>query len=286
MGSRSVVVAGIAACLSVCSPALGGETIDPRGVYFHSYTGPSSATEWITIWETEGDRRYEFSDMRGIAPYGGMISAAGQITWDSVANRSGTGQFSTPNRASQTLIYFGGEYASELYRAPGTDAEFITQIDSREDGDASMAGQWRVTVDELDAMTGDLLGTREELMQVDVTGDLLRITGADGAFFQGVFETPDHAGFRVMLPSATAERFRSFDGSITNSGFNVLGDIRYDGADAFSGAILTQSRTPVGPNQHQFVEVYTAVRVPAPGGGIAIAIGMALGARRRRGRVS
>lgn len=262
--------------------AFAGDDIDPRGVFYHSYTGPFSATEWIHIWDTEGDRRYEFSDVRGLVPYAGTISTDGVITWDTTANTGGGGAFVGQNRASQTLVYNGSNFPSELYRAPGTDADFITRIDSREDGDASLTGRWSVFIEALDPMSGDVLSTRTELFDVLVSGDLVRLTSETGSYVQGVFETDDHAGFRVVVPNGLAERFRSFEGSETNTTMNILGDLRYDGADAFTATMLMQSRAAPGPNQHQFAERYTATRVPAPGGVLALGLGGALAVRRRR----
>ena len=271
----------VVAC-TLTSPSFAGNTIDPRGVYFHSYTGPFSATEWIHIWEIEGERRYEFSDIRGLVPYRGTITTQGAITWDTTANTSGSGAFLSQNRASQTLVFNGSNFPSELYRAPGTDAEFITQIDSREQGDTSLSGQWSVLIEALDPMSGDVLSTRTERFDVLVTDELVRLTSETGDFMQGVFETDDHAGFRVVVPGGLGERFRSFEGSETNTSMNILGDLRYDGADTFTATMLLQSRAAPGPNQHQFIERYTASRVPAPGGALALGLGAMVSARRRR----
>lgn len=277
----SAVVLSVVA-LAVTVPAFAGDDIDPRGVYFHSYSGPSNATEWIHIWDIEGDRRYEFSDIRGLVPYRGTITTDGAITWDTVGNISGSGTFLGQNRASQTLVFNGSDFQSELWRAPGTDAEFITQIDSREQGDTSLSGEWSVLIEALDPQSGDVLSSRTELFDVLVTDDLVRLTSETGDAVQGVFETERHAGFRVVVPNGLAERFRSFAGSETNTNRNILGDLRYDGADAFSATMLLQTRAGPGPNQRQFVERYTATRVPTPGGGVVLACGLLAVARRRR----
>ncbi len=282
MRPRTVAVIVSALAVVLCPPAArAGVQIDPRGVFFHSYSGPSSATEWVHIWGIDGDRRYEFSDVRGLVPYRGSIDQAGVIAWDTTATTGGGGQFLNQNRASQTLVYRGDDYASELWRAPGTDSEFITRIQSREDGDASLEGEWRVEIDSLDPRTGALLGSRTEDYAVTVVGDLVRLTSSDGTYFQGVFETAGHAGFRVVLPGPAQARFRSFEGSETNSGLNVMADLRRTGADSFEAVFLLQTRNAPGPLQDQFVERYTAVRVPAPGSGACVVVGGVLIARRR-----
>ncbi len=283
MRPRTVARAAVAIALTTIVPAaVAGDPIDPRGVYFHSYTGPSSATEWVHIWETGGDRRYEFSDIRGLVPYQGTIDTAGVITWDTTATLGGGGQFLNQNRASQTLRYQGSDYQSELWRAPGTDADFITRLESRENGDVSLAGDWRIVIDTLDPMTGDEINSRTEDLGVSVAGDLIRLTAGDGTYYQGVFETSDHAGFRVVVPNPAQSRFRSFDGSETNSGLNVMGDLRRTGADSFEAVFVLQTRNAPGPLQDQYVERYTAVRVPAPTGVACVGVGVALAARRRR----
>jgi hypothetical protein len=141
-----------------------------------------------------------------------------------------------------------------------------------------------VLIESLDPMSGEVLETRTEQYGVSVTGDLVRLTSETGAYVQGVFETDDHAGFRVVAPAGLGERFRSFAGSETNLGLNVMGDLRYEGGDTFEATMLLQSRTAPGANQHQFVERYTGVRVPAPGGAAVLTLGLAL--RRRRRRIS
>ena len=260
-------------------------TIDPRGVYFHRFTGPSSGAEWIHIWGIEGDNRYRFSDVRGFAPYDGEILSNGQITWDTGGGQSGSGMFTSQNEATQTLVYFGGNYASTLRRAPGTDASFITRIDSRTNGDASIAGGWDLQIKELDPETGEVLSESTMGATASVTDDRLRLTYDDGTYFQGVFEEDDHAGFRVVLPNGgLVPEFRSFAGSETSLTMNLLGDFRMTGEDSFNATFLTQSRTT--PGSHTMgVYVITGTRaVPAPGGVGVLGVATVLVARRRRGR--
>ncbi len=279
---KSVACGLVCAVFGVFAGADAG-VIDPRGVYFHSYTGPFSAIEWIDIRALDGEDRYQFSDIRGIAPYQGEILGGGQITWDTTALQSGAGVFSSQDDATMTLQYQGGTYHSTLRRAPGTDAGFITQIDSRVNGASSVNGQWNIEIQELNAQTGEVVGTQMTTAGTTVDGDLLMLTYADGTSFQGVFEESDHAGFRVVLPGGgLGGEFGSFAGSESSLTMNLLGDFRMTGADAFSATFLTQTRRQPGA-QEQFVHVITASRVPAPGVS-AVLGGFALlaGSRRRR----
>lgn len=276
----AALITGVALLCSTISPASAG-SIRPEGVFFHSYTGPFSAVEWIHIRESDGADRYRFSDIRGIAPYDGRILGNGQITWDATASQSGFGQFTTQDDATMTLMYQGGQYQSTLRRAPGTDADFITRIDSREAGNSAITGRWDLTVTELDAATGTVIGSSETGATALVTDDLLRLTYDDGTYYQGVFEEAGRAGFRVVLPGTFVDEFNSFAGSETSLSMNLMGDFRLEGEDAFSAVFLTQNRRPPG-QQSQFVHVVTATRaVPAPGVGVCL-LGGVLAVRRRR----
>ena len=277
------VLIGLAALPMLASTTTAGETIDPRGVFFHSYTGPFSAVEWIDIRAIDGENRYQFSDIRGLAPYQGQISPNGQITWDNTGNSSGTGQYSDQDNATMTLNYFGGTYQSTMRRAPGTDADFITQIESRESGNTSLAGDWDLTINQLDPTTGDLILSSTMSGSISVTDDIMRLSYDDGTYFQGVFESENHAGFRVVLPVGNLpDQFASFEDSETSLTQNLLGDLRFDGVDGFSATFLTQTRRAPGAQQ-QFVYTVSGTRaVPTPSGlGIA-GLGLLAASRRRR----
>ncbi len=279
--SRMAALAALAGGAAFVGSAwAGGEPIRPQGVFFHSYTGSFSGIEWIHIWEIEGADRYRFSDIRGIAPYDGQILPNGQITWDTTPSTSGSGQFTSQDTATQTLFYQGGAFPSTLRRAPGTDASFLTRIDSRTDGDAAIAGTWDLSITELDAATGDVLGSTNMRAITEVNGDLLSLVYDDGTSFTGVFEDADHAGFRVLSADAFLGEFASFEGSETSLALNLMGDFRMDGLDAFEAVFLTQTRTQPG-NQQQFVHVLSGARVPAPGVSLIGAMGVVMCRRRR-----
>jgi hypothetical protein len=279
---RLLVASVVLSVVGVPAADVQADLIDPRGVFFHRYTGPFSAIEWIHIWDIEGEHRYRFSDIRGIAPYDGVISPQGTINWDSMPDQSGSGSFITQDHATQTLIYQNGTYQSTLRRAPGTDASFITRIDSREQGAAIASGSWNLTIDTLDAETGALLGTLHTSALTVVNGELFRLEQADGTFYQGVFETGIAAGFRVVAPRGITPEFDSFDGSATSWTSNLLGDFRMLGDDAFSATMLLQSRRQPG-QQTQTVYRLTGSRVPAPGGAtMVLALGLAATRRQRK----
>lgn len=275
----AALAAGVVAC-SLGSASMGGD-IDPRGVFFHEFSGPFSGREWIHIWDLPGDNRYQFSDILGVAPYDGEILPTGQITWDSLPSQSGTGQFTSQDQANQTLVYQGGTYTSTMRRAPGTDASFITRIHSRENGDAGVAGDWNVTIDRLDAETGALISTEDSTATTTVAGDLLRIEQSDGTFYQGVFETGTTAGFRVIGQFVFGQSYATIEGSETSWTQNLLGDFRMTGDDTFSATMLLSTRRQPSV-QEQTVYRITGSRVPAPGAaGMLLAAG-ALASRRRR----
>jgi hypothetical protein len=240
-----------------------GQMIDPRGVFFHSYTGPASGLEWIDIRKIDGPDRYQFSDIRGIAPYRGEI-VDGNIDWDNTGTSSGIGTFSTQDDATMTLMYFGGSYQSTLRRAPGTDADFTTQIDSPTMGSGIANGQWNLVVSDLDPSTGLVLNELHTTATTVVDDELLRLTLEDESYFQGVFEEPMRVGFRVVVPSGNLPaQFASFPGSETSLTRNLLGDLRFE-TNSFSATFLTQTRTAPG-SQRQFVQVLTGTRVvPEP----------------------
>lgn len=280
---RGSAVIGFFLAFAGVQQAMAGPVIDPRGIFFHSYTGPSAAIEWIDFRALEGDRRYQFSDIRGLAPYLGEIDTEGNITWDNTGSTSGTGLFSDQDNATMTLQYFGGTYHSTLRRAPGTDADFITQIESRAQGNTSYEGSWDLSISELDAASGALISKSSMTASISVIGDLVRLEYDDGSYYQGVFETEDHAGFRVVLPAGGLEdQFASFEGSETSLAINLLGDLRFDGTDAFNATFLTQTRRPPG-RQDPFVYTITGTRaVPAPGGlALFTVCGLVVGRRRR-----
>lgn len=276
---RSTLVLG----LSVSALALSatGQPVDPRGVFFHSYQGAGFAgLEWVTLVEDPGDRRYEFSDIRGLVPFSGTIGPAGSITWDA-GPVSGSGSFSDENTASFAATFGSAPFTSDLWRAPRTTPGFLTELVSPQAGAAALSGEFRVTIEDLHPQSGAVLGVREEIMTLDVLGTTLRLTESNGDYVQGVFESDDAVGFRVVEPAAQRSRYASFAGSETNRLLNLMGDLRFDGFDSFSATMLLQTRVAPGA-QTQFVEHYSAVRIPAPASLVPLALVVSAVARRRR----
>ena len=256
--------------------------IDPRGVYFHRYSGPFSGSELVQIVDQPGDRRYEFSDLRGAVPYRGEVGEDGLTAWDTTPTTSGSGAFAGPDRATFTLGFNGQSFSSDIWRAPFTGADFITSIESREPGDTSLAGTWRVTVQSVDMQSGAITGETTDTVDVSVTGDLMRLTlGATGVYYQGVFESAGRVGFRVQRRASVPEGFATYDGSAFSENFNLLGDLRLTGTDSFEAVLLTEQRGNGGnlrPGQVRLL----ATRVPAPGGVGVLAVAAWGAARRRR----
>ncbi|MEM7456983.1 MAG: hypothetical protein AAF456_21745 [Planctomycetota bacterium] len=261
------------------------DDIDPRGVFYHSYTGPFSAVEWVHIRSKPGIDRYEFSDIRALAPYYGSISNAGSIVWDNTGNTSGTGTFTSADNATMTLNYFGGIYDSTLTRAPGTDADFVTQIESRTAGNVAYNGRWDLVIDDLDPVTGALISSRTTSAEIAVLFDLVRITYDDGTFYQGVFEEADRAGFRVVLPdSGLPAGFSSFTGSETSLQLDLLGSLHFESNRSFAASWLTQTRNAPGQHLHTIQRV-RASRIPEPVAASVLAgLSLVLGGRRKKAR--
>lgn len=254
------------------------QDIDPRGVFFHDF---NSATfigkEWVHIWDATGDRRFQFSDIQGAAPFSGTITTDGATTWDT--GLSGSGSFTDQDNASFDLVFGGTDFSSRIRRVPGTTPEFLTRIDSAVSGDASREGQWLVTIEDFDPITGAPLGTRSELFDLAVDGEVLSLTDENGDHMSGLFETDDSAGFRIVT-NTQSPTFRSYEGTSTSLRLNMLADLRFTSEHTFVATFLYQSRNTPGL-QTQTMEKMTAVRVPAPATGIVMLF-CAPGATRRR----
>ncbi|GJM19952.1 MAG: hypothetical protein DHS20C14_21650 [Phycisphaeraceae bacterium] len=270
----------LAAAISVCLAPAAGAQIDPRGVFFHNYTGPFSGFEWIQIVDQPGADRYQFSDLRGAVPYAGTITPDGTTTWDTTGTTSGSGAFANENRATFTLGFQGQNFTSDIWRAPFTDADFLTTIESRETGDASLNGTWNVVVQSIDPQTGAITDESSDTLTVAVTDDLMRVTMSSGVHYQGVFEDADRVGFRVQRRSVPAA-FQTYAGSEYSVNINLLGDLCVTGADAFEAVMLTEQRGTGGNLRPEQIRLL-ATRVPAPGVWAPLACAGVLSARRRR----
>ncbi|GAB5495585.1 MAG: hypothetical protein Phyf2KO_06650 [Phycisphaerales bacterium] len=254
------------------------QDIDPRGVFFHDFNSTSFVgKEWIHIWDAPGDRRFQFSDIQGVAPFTGTITTDGTTTWDT--GLSGTGSFTDQDNASFDLVFSGINFESRIRRVPGTTPDFITRIDSAVSGSQSREGQWLVTIEDYDPITGAPIGTRSELFDLSVNDEFLTLTDESGDHMTGVFETEDSAGFRVVTNTQNPT-FRSYEGTSTSLGLNVFADFRFTDEDAFEATFLYQTRNTAGL-QTQTMERMTAVRVPAPAGGFVL-LGTVVGVTRRR----
>lgn len=254
------------------------QDIDPRGVFFHDF---NSATfigkEWVHIWDAPGDRRFQFSDIQGAAPFSGTITTDGTTTWDT--GLSGSGSFQDQDNASFDLVFAGTDFSSRIRRVPGTTPDFITRIDSAVSGDESREGQWLVTIEDYDPITGSPLGTRNELFGLTVDNEVLRLSDENGDHVSGIFETSDSAGFRIVTNTQNST-YRSYEGTSTTLPLNVLADLRFTSETTFEATFLYQTRNTPGL-QTQTMERMTAVRVPSPATGVAL-LGLASAATRRR----
>lgn len=234
--------------------------IDPRGIFFNEFSGSFSGTEWFQT--IPSGNNYILADI-----FGGGFTAS--ITPDGVINllgNPGGGSFSTPDDYIITPFIGGTNFTFDNNRAPFTTPDFPLQLTSATQGPSVFAGAFSSLTQQWNPQTGQLLGGGFENVNITLTGNSFRITDPQGLFFQGTFETPVHAGFRVVVPTPSPIAFRTFQGSATNTNLNILGEARLIDVNTFEATVLAQTRTPLG-QQDQFLFTFNATRINplAPG---------------------
>jgi hypothetical protein len=236
--------------------AAGSLSIDPRGVYFNSFTigATISGTQWWQVIPLPGaPNQYRLASIFGVG-FNGTITADGVITLDGGA---GMGSFSNPDE----FILDGGASSNACFRAPFTDPDFPLTLTTPVLGNPLLSDAWLSVTEAFDPHTGRSLGQTSQNLTVAVEGDTFRITiDEDGTFYQGVFDTHLRVGFRVVEPAPTNPSFQSFEGSSTNAGMNVLGEATLLGTNHFNAVILLQSLDPVGAQTQQLLR-FSAARV-------------------------
>lgn len=220
-------------------------TIDPRGVFFHAWTGSTAGTEWALLLPADGERRYAFADTRskGVIV---TIDLDGRWTVEASEHDSaGGGIFVDKDRALIDWRAWGMRFNGTLQRAAFTSPDFPLVLESPEAGNPLLAGAWQSRSQQIGPLSGAVIEEREETVTVRVEGETLRLTDAAGRFYQGVFETPSLVGFRVIDNPPRSPLFRTFPGSATNREQDLLGMARILDINLMEVNLLLQTRYPV-----------------------------------------
>ncbi len=250
VGLVRILLVGVAA--GVC-PA--GETIEPTGIYFNAFTGPFSGTEWFQVVPIAGTNRYRMADIFS-GGFNCTITPEGEITLDGGV---GDGSFSDADNFVVTP-FLGGTFTFDNNRAPFTTSAFPLEMQSPVAGNELLEGTYRSLTQQINPVTGAVIGGGFETVTILVNGGTFRITDPQGLFFQGVFETPVQSVFRVVVPTPSDPRFRTIPGSSINFTQNMLGEARIETVNRWTATVLLQSRTPLG-QQTQLLFRFTADRV-------------------------
>lgn len=258
---RIPFVAAVAGLVAYSS--LAGAQVDPRGIFHNQFSGGFSGTEWFQTIPIAGQPgRFRLADIFS-GGFNATIDAAGNIVLDGGA---GTGAFSNPDAYIVTPNLGGTVFTFNNLRAPDTTPDFPLQLVSPVNGNAILSGQYSSITTQLNPRTGQVISSGAEPLTIAVTGTTYRITDPGGLFFQGVFESPTNIGFRVVSPTPSDTRFRSFPGSSINFTQNMLGQATIVDVNTWRAIILLQSRTPLG-SQTQLAFRFEATRTnPLPQG--------------------
>jgi hypothetical protein len=222
---------------AIGSAAMMGE-IDPRGVYFHQFTGSFDGSEWSTIFEKPGANKFEFDDIANGLPFDTTILPDGTWTFDSAG---GTGSFSDADNASFDIFVSGFSFDSQIRRVPFTTPEFPVLFQDSVAGDEALGGTWLGTLSVINPSTGGVVSSVNEDVEIDVTGEVLRMTRASGTFYAGPFEDADHVAIRALRFNSPNSNYKSFPGSTTNEFRNVLGELHITSDESIEGVLLVQT---------------------------------------------
>lgn len=262
---------------ATATPALAD--YEPAGLYFHTFQGTFNGSEWSTFGAIPGRGRYEFSDLTTEGTFPLTYRSDDTFTLD---NSQGTGSFSDPNTGEIDFTITGGfNFHSELRRAPYTDIRFPTFYTGAFEGDDQYDGEWSATVRDVDPLTGATLSERSETVAVDVDGETIRITLADGSYHQAAWLSGDQAGFRVIGRPIADPDYQNFPGSMTSENLDLVGDLRISDADTIAVSLFFQTRAPLG-SQVQTMTYLELSRIPSPAGAALLGIAALAPTRRRR----
>lgn len=238
------------------------QDIDPRGIYHNAFSGSFSGTEWFQVIPIPGTDRYQVADIFA-GGFNATIDVSGAVVLD---GGLGTGSFSTADDWIIRPRLGGTPFVFDNIRAPDTSVDFPLELESAAPANEILGGTYRSLTESLNPRTGLRIGGGVENVTVTADGQTFRITDPGGLFFQGTFESPLDIGFRVVTPTPSNPRYRTFSGSSINFAQNMLGRVTIEDVNTWSAIILLQSRTPLG-SQTQSAFRFTATRVaPLPVG--------------------
>lgn len=225
-------------------PSIAGDhPYDARGVYYHTFSGSFSGSEWFQCFQLDAPGSVHMGDVQAAGAWGGAVDAQGQILLgDGVA----TGSFSSPDDFTLHLTVSGFVFDSVMNRVPGTDHDFPVRLERVLPSNSKLAGAWSGPRRRVDPRTGQTQLTEES--RVSVSTDLLSISleVPDLGVFAGVFNTHEQAGFRVVAPRPSDARYRSFPGSSISISRNMLGELIVEDINTLRWTLLLQTRQPVG----------------------------------------
>ncbi len=246
-------------CVLLYSTAGTAQPIDPRGIYFVSFNGSFSGTEWFEITPTPaGGNRFVLSNITG-GSFPGAITPQGDISLDGL----GEGSFSGQDNFMFTASVSGTPFAFEGNRVPMTTTDFPLRLDSPRPANELLAGAWENVFEIIDAENGETISQTAEALIITTDNNNLRMTDSDGNFFQGVFENGVQVGFRRIFPDPGGlfADFASFPGSEYNlTDENILGEVRFLNVNSYIANFLLQTRRPLGLQEQRIIR-YTGTRM-------------------------
>ena len=228
--------------------------IDARGIYFNRFVGPFDGIELFELTTANGTN-FALRDIYG-GGFNGAIDAAGVITG------TAPGMFSGPDNFVIFPSFAGGTFTFTCNRFPTTTVDFPLRLASPRPADPLVAGQWTNTLRQINPETGVPSAPGVEPLTITTNGNTVRITDPGGLFFQGVFENGLTAGFRVVnnpFFGTPPTAFRTFPGSATNIGQDLLGEMNMIDINTFRATFILQSRQQLG-NQTVTMFEFNAVR--------------------------
>ena len=232
----------------------------PQGLYFHTFTGSVTGSEWST-WRYLGTPgRYEFSDLTAGGHYAATVGADGSVDFDGTV---GEGMFAPDGSADLTFRFgLATVFHSHIVRAPYTDAQFPVVVSIPVAGDASLSGVWDATILEVDPATGATVEQTAGVVGVAVDGTTVRLDLPDGSYYIAAWQHAVRAGIRVIEPAPTVPIARTFPGCATSVDQDVVGEVRVLGPLAMSATLCLQTRVPFGQQEQSMMHL--ELTRPAP----------------------
>jgi len=208
-----------AACAQV--PPSPPSALDPRGLFFHAWSGSSAGTEWALVHRA-ADGAFRLTDVFGNG-FRFRVTPDGVLTvHDEGQGGSGGGRFLDADEARFDWRNWGMAFSSRIWRAPHSDVDFPILSAPPVDADARLAGEWDARLERVSPTTGATLGVEHGRVRVSVDGPRLRFDWPDGGFDQGLCFAADAAQFRV-LASASSGPYATPAGCATSRAEDVLG---------------------------------------------------------------